>query len=300
MIFTTMNRNKTPLRYPGGKQKLAPFIREVLEANNLIGGEYAEPYAGGAGVAIELLLNGSVKKVHLNDSSYPVYAFWSAMLTHTEEFIRRIETISLTVKEWKNQREILRRPSEFTLFDVGFSLFYLNRCNRSGIPTAGVIGGLKQTGKWKIDARFARAPLINRIELIAHKKDAISISMLDAEKFICECVPKLPRKTLVYCDPPYYKKAERLYLNHYRPDDHARIANIIQTKLRRPWIVSYDGVPEILELYADRNYFLYDLQYTAAKAYKGKEVFVFSDKIEIPDISSIRTVDEALSHRQSF
>ena len=71
-----MSRYKTPLRYPGGKQRLAPFIRELLTANNLLGTEYAEPYAGGAGIAMELLINGEVSRIHLNDKDYAVYCFW--------------------------------------------------------------------------------------------------------------------------------------------------------------------------------------------------------------------------------
>lgn len=289
-----MNRFKTPLRYPGGKQKLAPFIREVLKKNDLIGGEYAEPYAGGAGVAMELLLDGSVTAIHLNDSSLPVYSFWSAMLNETDAFIRLIESASLTIDEWRRQREILNRAEEFTELEVGFSLFFLNRCNRSGIPTAGVIGGYAQAGKWKMNARFPRTDLIHRIELIALHRDSINIHNEDAEDFIKKQIPKTPRHTLVYCDPPYYNKASRLYLNHYLPDDHKKLAKTIQTRLRRPWIVSYDSVPEIIECYAERQHFTYDLQYNAAKAYKGKEVFVFSDRVKVPQSSSIEAIDYAI------
>ena len=289
-----MSRYKTPLRYPGGKQKLAPFILEVMTANKLGGGHYAEPYAGGAGVAMELLLNGKVSHVHLNDSSRAIYAFWHSILNHTQVFCRRIAGASLTVTEWRRQKEILSRPSEFDLLDLGFSLFFLNRCNRSGIPSGGLIGGLAQTGKWKMDARFPRNQLITRIEAIAAKKKLITLRNWDAEKFILTHIPMLPRKSLVYCDPPYFHKASRLYLNHYNPRDHARIATVIQRELVRPWIVSYDGVPEILSFYAKRRSFLYDLQYNAGKAYRGKEVFVFSDDLTLPLESVIPSVNQAM------
>jgi DNA adenine methylase len=289
-----MSNYKTPLRYPGGKQKLAPFIREVIEANSLAGGHYAEPYAGGAGVAMELLLNGSVSHVHLNDSSKAIYAFWYSILNHTRAFCRRVASASLTVVEWRRQKEILSRPSEFDVLDLGYSLFFLNRCNRSGIPSGGVIGGLAQTGKWKIDARFPRNRLITRIEAIAAKKKLITLKNWDAEKFILKHIPTLPKKSLVYCDPPYFHKASRLYLNHYKPGDHARIASVIQRDLVRPWIVSYDGVQEILGFYAKRRSFLYDLQYNAGRAYKGREVFVFSDDLILPSESVIPSVNVAL------
>ncbi len=101
-----MSRYKTPLRYPGGKQRLAPFIRELLTANNLLGVEYAEPYAGGAGIAIELLIRGEASRIHLNDKDYAVYCFWRSIVDNSEELCRRIQSASLTVAEWRRQREI--------------------------------------------------------------------------------------------------------------------------------------------------------------------------------------------------
>ena len=180
-----MSKFRTPLRYPGGKQKLAPFIAEVIKANGLEGGEYAEPYAGGAGVAIELLLSGLVSKVHLNDSSYPIYAFWRSILKNPELFCRKISGASLTIEEWKRHRQILKNPKDHELIDLGFSAFFLNRCNRSGILTAGVIGGLSQTGQWHMDARFPRNELIRRIELIATKKGAGKASQLGCRALYC-------------------------------------------------------------------------------------------------------------------
>lgn len=289
-----MSKFKTPLRYPGGKQKLAPFILEIMNANKLTGGHYAEPYAGGAGVGLELLLTDKASHIHLNDSCIGIYAFWSSILDRPEEFCRRVSSASLTIREWKRQREILARSSEFDLFDVGFSTFFLNRCNRSGIANAGVIGGLNQSGTWKMDARFPKNELIRRVEAIALRRDSITIKNLDAEKFITEYLPTLPSKTLVYCDPPYYHKADRLYLNHYKPKDHSRIAKTIQKEIKVPWVVSYDSAPEILEAYSRRKSFTYQLQYNAAKAYQGSEVFFFSPRLKIPKKSSVPCIQRAL------
>lgn len=290
-----MTRYKTPLRYPGGKQRLAPFMREVLEANDLLGGDYVEVYAGGAGVAIDLLLSKSVRKIHLNDAHKPVFAFWHSILNQTEHFCRRIMSASMTVEEWKRQREVFRRPDDHDLLDLGFSLFFLNRCNRSGILSGGVIGGLDQTGKWKMDARFPHNELIHRIEAIALKRRSIHLRNWDAERFITDYLPRLPDRTLVYCDPPYFQKAERLYLHHYKPDDHRRIARTIQSDIEHPWVVSYDGAPQIVEYYAKRGMFEYDLQYNAASAYKGKEVVIFADGMTIPWASSVPAIDAALA-----
>lgn len=288
-----MGNYKTPLRYPGGKQKLTPFIQEILEANDLGGGEYAEPYAGGAGVAIELLLSRKVSKVHLNDAAKPVYAFWKSVVKESEAFCRRIYSVSLSVEEWKKQKEVLENPKS-RIFDLGFSFFFLNRCNRSGILSAGPIGGYNQDGNWKIDARFTRLDLIRRIEAIALFSKNIRVNNMDGEDYIRRYIPKLPENSLVYCDPPYLEKSNRLYLNYYRPEDHKRISKTIQ-KIKSPWIVSYDNSDQILSYYRKFRSFVYSLQYNAATAFKGEEVFIFGRNTDIPSSSKLRTIDEALS-----
>lgn len=293
-----MSRYATPLRYPGGKQKISPFIEELLISNKIVGGHYAEAYAGGAGIAMDLLVNGKVSYVHINDSCSAVYAFWRSVLLDTEEFCRRISRASLTVTEWRHQKMVLGRPKEFERLDLGFSTFYLNRCNRSGILTGGLIGGIHQSGDWRMDARFPRKELISRIEAIALKKKYLKVSNLDAEKFIQQKIPKLPRETLVYFDPPYFHKADRLYLNHYKPNDHSRIAKIIQKDVKRPWLVSYDNAPEITRCYSKKRSFSYDLQYNAAKVYLGSEVFFFSDKLKIPKNSAVEGIDRALKYKK--
>lgn len=285
---------KTPLRYPGGKQKIWRFIAETISTNNLEGGHYVEPYAGGAGVAMELLLRGIVKCVHLNDSCPAIFAFWHSMINAPDEMCRRILTASLTIKEWRKQKEIYCHPDQNERIDLGFSLFYLNRCNRSGILTGGVIGGLNQNGPWKMDARFPRNKLIARIERIALKKKSIRIKNWDAEKYLLKYVTKLPQKTLVYCDPPYFNKADRLYANYYTRSDHARLAETIQTKMNSNWLVSYDNAPEIVEHYQERRHFTYSLQYNAANTYMGSELFIFSDELILPVQSRVTTINNAL------
>lgn len=286
---------RTPLRYPGGKQKLWLFLNEVLAENDLLGGHYAEAYAGGAGIAVELLLRGQVTRIHLNDSCRAIYSFWQSILKEPERFCRKISRASLTIDEWKKQREIFRqRDSVNDIFDLGFATFYLNRCNRSGILNGGVIGGLDQTGPWKIDARFPRNDLITRIESIAARRNQIRIRNWDAVRFITEYTERMPVRSLIYCDPPYFHKADRLYYNHYKEADHAEVARIIQTQLKQPWVVSYDECADVRSLYRNRNRFSYRLQYNAAKAYKGAEVFIFSDKLRIPKKSAVPMIDSAL------
>ena len=291
----SLPRYQTPLRYPGGKQRLAKFFEELLAANQLVGGDYVEPYAGGAGIALELLRKDVVGKVHLNDASRAIFAFWDSVLNETDTLVRLIHDATLSIEEWRSQREILRRESEFDLLSVGFAFFYLNRCNRSGIPNGGVIGGLQQTGKWKIDARFNKAELIRRIEAVASWKSRINLTQLDAEIFIKEHLPKLSATSLVYLDPPYYVQGNRLYLHHYAPKDHTRVATLVQASIQQPWVVSYDAAPAILRLYvAQPKRITYGLQYSAAQAYRGREVMVFSKDLIVPTASQVTSMNRSL------
>ena len=285
----------TPLRYPGGKQRLWRFVDEVLAVNDLNNTDYVEPFAGGAGIAMALLLRGRVCRVHLNDSCEGVYAFWHSVLNEPERFCRKIHRASLNVDTWKRQREVFRNRNKADPIDLGFATFYLNRCNRSGILNGGIIGGVNQSGEWKMDARFRKKDLIARIEAIADRKGDIQIRNLDAECFIENYVSKLPSNSLVYCDPPYYRKADMLYPSYYKPEDHKRVSEMIQNNITQHWFVSYDYCDEIKKFYQKRESFKYFLQYSAASKRKGSELLIFSDRTKIPSNSSIQSIDSALS-----
>ncbi|HEY5393012.1 MAG TPA: DNA adenine methylase [Hanamia sp.] len=287
---------KTPLRYPGGKQRLSPFIEEIIIENNIKEVHYVEPYAGGAGVGIQLLLTRKVSNIHLNDSDLGIYSFWHSVINKPEELCKMISSASMTIDEWRKRKEIVKKCDKRKILELGFSVFYLNRCNRSGVLSAGMIGGLDQTGNYKMDARFSRNDLIRRIEAIARFKDNIFLTNFDAEYYIQNYIPNLPKNTLIYLDPPYYEKGIKLYLNAYKKTDHARISKVIQTEIKHNWVLSYDGVPDIVNLYKKRRHFLYDLQYSASKVYKGKEVFVFADKLKLPKQCSLKHIGIGLNN----
>lgn len=286
----------TPLRYPGGKQKISDFIAEIIVQNKMQGCHYVEPYAGGAGVALAMLFRGLAAQIHLNDLCPPLYCFWKSVLAETDEFCRRIEDAELTVDEWRIHRETIKQPKQHPTMDVGFSFFYLNRCNRSGIANGGLIGGLRQDHpQWNMNARFNKAELIRRVESIGRKKRYIKLKNWQADRFMLQYVHKLPDNSLIYCDPPYYHKADRLYMNYYKPADHETVSRIVQHNLSHRWIVSYDNCPEIGALYHGQKSFAYTLQYNAASARKGSEVFFFSPRVKLPGESKVACIQAALA-----
>lgn len=275
----------TPLRYPGGKGKLAAYVKEIIRANKLFDGEYVEPYAGGAAIGLELLFQEYVTKIHINDLSGPVYSFWKAVLHDTEELCRLVKNTQLTVPSWDRQKRIFSNPSEHSYVQLGFATFFLNRTNRSGILNGGVIGGRDQTGQWKIDARYNADELIFRIESIAKMRRRIKLTQSDALKLLRYGLPKWPAKTLIYLDPPYYERGRELYYDYYKPDDHADLARFIGANMKkRFWIVSYDNVAPIKNLYSGFRRVVYNVGYSAREARQGREVMFFSPGLTIPDL----------------
>lgn len=65
----------SPLRYPGGKGKVADYFKQIFRDNSLYDGVYVEPYAGGASVALSLLFNEYVSKIIINDIDRSIFAF---------------------------------------------------------------------------------------------------------------------------------------------------------------------------------------------------------------------------------
>lgn len=279
----------TPLRYPGGKGKLSYFLKDVIEQNSLNDGAYAEPYAGGAGVALELLLEEYVRKIYINDADFAVYSFWSSVINDTDNLCRLISNAKINMDEWRFHRYVISNPTEFTKLEIGFSAFFLNRTNRSGILKAGVIGGKAQNGKWRMDVRFNRDDLISRIENIANYNQRIVVTNLDALEFLealnfLDSVDKADKnKTLLYLDPPYYIKGQGLYRNLYEHDDHVLVMEKLRDINFPKWLVSYDNAKEIKDIYSDFPQVEYSLQYTAQQKKSGEEVMIFSPEVVIPD-----------------
>ncbi|RZM84941.1 DNA methyltransferase [Pseudoalteromonas rubra] len=274
----------TPLRYPGGKGKLSYYVKSIIESNNLLDGHYVEPFAGGAGVALELLFHEYVNQIHINDLDPAVYAFWFACVNKTEELCKLISDTPVTIGTWERQRKLLRNEdNSVEPLELAFATFFLNRTNRSGILKAGVIGGRAQAGKWKLDVRFNKEDLIKRIEMIANYRNRINIYNFDTVDLLNTLPQTLPQNTLIYLDPPYYVKGQGLYRNFYEHKDHVEIKNILDTITEIPWIVSYDNAEQISNIYSDYRTKVFDLQYTAQTKRVASEIMIFSDSVNIPD-----------------
>ncbi len=293
-----MNRlNRSPLRYPGGKSNITPLIRFIIQKKTpdiSDGFTYIEPFAGGAGVAVNLLLEGVVSNVVINDYDKAIYSFWRALKYETNALINLIKITPVTVEEWYRQRNIyLTRNRKYSL-ELGFAAFFLNRTNRSGILNAGPIGGYEQDGTYLIDARYNKDTLINRIQNIAIFKKNIFIYNKEIRNFISQIMPEYENNAFAYFDPPYYAKGKRLYKNFLEHQDHAEIAKYINQNVPCDWILTYDNVPQIRNIYSQYQYVArkYSLNYSLANKGKGTELIIFKSPQLMP---TNQEIDSGLS-----
>ncbi|WP_370425875.1 DNA adenine methylase [Pantoea vagans] len=284
----------TPLRYPGGKGKLSYYLKEVIQHNSLLDCHYIEPFAGGAGVALELLMQEYVSKITINDYDPAIYSFWHSILNNSDDFCEKIECTEITMETWYQQREILRSNNYDDRLILGFAAFFMNRTNRSGILNAGVIGGKEQAGKWKLDVRFNKPDLIKRIKKIAGYKDRIFIKNEDTLDLLINLSLKPHENTFMYLDPPYYVKGQELYRNFYEHQDHVDIKNQLIKMPVLHWVATYDNTKEIKEIYNNQKVIDFDLQYSAQSKRVGSEVMIYSDNLNIPTVGLGKAIPQNL------
>lgn len=259
-----------------------PLMAAIIQENGLARRPYAEPFAGGCGLALALLYGGYVSDIFVNDIDASIWSFWHSVLNSTEQLVDQVLRADLTIDGWRVQREVFQSAGADDPLRLGFAAFYLNRTNRSGIiKGAGVIGGLAQTGHYKLDCRFNREDLARRIQRVAKYWHRIHLTRMDATDFLAVADRDLPKSSLLCIDPPYYHKGSSLYTSFYRPDDHADLAKAIQ-ELERPWVVTYDNTPEISSLYADQERFTFNVSYSVQTKRVASELLIASPNLVIP------------------
>lgn len=259
-------------------------VGAMLRINGLEHGRYAEPFAGGCGLALSLLYGGYVADIHINDIDPAVWAFWHCVLNRTDELIDLVDTTPICVDEWRHQRSTHQAGDLRDVVSLGFSAFFLNRTNRSGvIGSGGVIGGLSQAGNYLIDCRFQREDLIRRIRRVSRYRERIHLTNLDALEFLDTCESKMPENLFLFVDPPYYKKGRELYTNFYGPKDHIKLSRKILS-MNQPYILTYDDVPEIRKLYRARRQYMFGINYSLNEKRLGKEILIASKGLRVSEL----------------
>lgn len=276
----------SPLRYPGGKGRLAPYLARVLASQSTVVDTYCEPYAGGAGAGLQLLADGHVSRLIVNDLNPGIAAFWRAVFFNTDAFVELVVACSVDIDNWHRQRALYLSPDVQDDLTLGFATFFLNRTNRSGILNARPIGGLEQTGNWLIDARFNKSDLTQRIKTLGALASQVDVRQERAIELM-RTLNCRKRPILLYVDPPYVVPGEELYMTDHSWAEHQRLEQIL-TKSPHPWILTYDADSRTRELYRDFRCLQFGISHTAQVQKVGREFMFFSRGLRVPDRHVLR------------
>lgn len=298
-----MPQTYSPFRYPGGKTQLYYFIEKLLDLNKTTG-QYIEPFAGGAGLPIKLLLQNKVKKVWINDYDKAIYSVWHAILNTPIELIDRIQSVPFdyykghiinadySISYWRTQKQIyLQNKNHQNSIDLAFATLFLNRTNISGIINGGPLGGFDQKNKTQIYARFNKETLINKIHLINKKREQIRLTRKD----VFDMIPLLrdsvnPASSFIFFDPPYFEQGKNLYYSSFDEDGHQKLASTIMSLSNYKWITTYDKAPQITDFFSDnKQKFQYDIRYSANNKKRGHapELMFASPSLKIESYDSV-------------
>lgn len=273
-------RHVSPLRYPGGKARLAPLLADLLREQHHPAQVFVEPFAGGAGAGLYLLRQGVVDRLVLNDAHPGVAAFWRSIMTYPEEFCTLIRETSASLENWHWARDVLQNASPSTDdLTLGFATFFLNRTNRSGILiNAYPIGGLDQAGKYKIGDRYNPDALVERVRAVAAMSEQITVTQEDGPDLLSRAgdLGSAADEVFALVDPPYVGMGHRLYEFAFTQEDHERLAAALKSAPYR-WVLTYDDVPLVRGLYPPEWCTIFEKSYSAARAYRGQEIMVFSE-----------------------
>lgn len=285
---------KNPLRYPGAKSKLVPYIQQLLKAENLVGCTFYEAYAGSAAVSFGLLEKGIIKKAVINELDPLIYSFWYSVMNHADDLVQIIEDTDISINTWEEMSRY--RDSEYledkTPLQIGVAGLFLNRTNFSGILKANPIGGMEQISNYKIDCRFNKARISESILKLANFAAQVELHNLDALVFLKNQTKyRRNNNTFVYIDPPYYEKGPSLYRYYYIDNQHRELANFIKKKAY-PWLISYDDSPVIQKIYSTRKQQPIYLDYSVNTKRTAKELLI--SNLEIPPMNQAEIQKELL------
>lgn len=275
----------SPLRYPGGKTAITTLLSGIRKRNRLGGHSVAEPYAGGAGASLSLLCSEEAASIHLNDADQAIHDFWWSLLNEPDRFCGMLRDTPVTMTEWRRQRNVYRNERITSRTRKGFATFFLNRCNRSGIiVNGGPIGGLQQTGEWKLAARFNKKELLERCKRVCEYRSRIQVSCEDGIALLGSLDSA---STFFFIDPPYFHKGPTLYLNLLDRTYHEALATKLRSMEDAAWALTYDDCPEIRTLYAGwAKIRPFALNYAAARRRLGREVLIVPKWIQLPPLKS--------------
>lgn len=274
----------SPLRYPGGKARMARGLGQILaRQTSELGVEvWYEPFAGGAGAALTMLDRGLVGEAWLVEKNPALAALWRTILTDGERLARQVERTRADLATWDWAGAEVAEPTGDDLA-LARAALVLNRCSRSGIvaPGVGPIGGRAQTGPYTLDARFNAPALADRIRHIA-QMPGLRFTEGDAVEHVTSLTGSgIEDEVMIFLDPPYVREGNRLYACGMDEAGHQALADALNA-CPAPWLLTYDDHPSIAEtLYPQRRVVAYEMGGGAARARTAVEHAVLSDNLDV-------------------
>jgi DNA adenine methylase len=241
----------SPLRYPGSKGKLVNHIKKVLAFNEFDPEVVVEPFVGGGSVFLNFLNRESVEEIIIGDKDPLVYSFWKVLFSDPNYLQNFVKTVEISVKNFNYYRTVAQKHEMHSERKLAEACLFLNRTSFSGIlsVSAGPIGGRDQESIYKIDCRFNRRNLEEKIKQISSLGDKVTVRSSGWKETIAYAEKRFPKKKILfYFDPPFYAKAEKLYRYYFKGEEHVLLSNKIKA-LKGKWILSYDRANEIRTLY---------------------------------------------------
>jgi len=239
--YQKIKQNVSPLRYPGGKTKLIPYIASILPDTVT---RIVEPFCGGSSVSLALLLAGKVDEIVLNDMDINVISLFRTIMDNPHQLIQRIWNTTLSREQYFSFQKSLLAEEEIQEEERAFRFLYCNRTAFSGIIFANPMSNL--------NARWNPKVLQKRILDIWKASDKIMLCMEDAKQLIEEEYWH-GEDTFIFIDPPYFKKGGALYRKAYQESDHADLSFVLEHLYRQVpgahMVITYDNEKVIRDLY---------------------------------------------------
>lgn len=259
---------KSPLRYPGGKARLAKKILAMAPEGY---SEYREPFLGGGSVlfAVHSLKPDIAKKA--GDSFQPLYNFWHMCKTEPKELYHQVwvgKQIIIGKSLWEKCRKwVFDTSTDIRDVDRAAAYFMLNRITFSGLTLSG--GYSKEAHETRFrDTHIARLKDANQV------LQNVDLRHSDYTELLHE-----PGDNVwIYLDPPYDIKSDNLYGNagaSHKGFDHVKFAEECK-KCKHKWLITYNDNQKIRDLYSSwANITEVDVKYSMNSTAKvTKELFI--------------------------
>jgi DNA adenine methylase len=258
-------KNKSPLRYPGGKTRACKILDNILNENFNIKlyNNIVSPFFGGGSFEF-YIQNKYDLNILANDKFIPLYNFWFNCkfnkINLCNELYKNINCVEKNV--FMNYRQIIMNENDN--FKQSFMYFIINRCSFSGSTLS---GGFSLESSKK---RFTKSS-IDRIKNL--NLSNFNIDNLDFENFINKN-DKIDN--LLFLDPPYYlEKDSKLYGNNgdmHENFDHEKLYYCLKNK--KNWLMTYNNCDYIKNLYYNYKIIETNWSYSMNKSKISSEIVI--------------------------